>query len=252
MYPFERFTEYAKRALTFTQEEAERLGAGYIGTEHLLLGLLRGECLARRTLATFGVTPEAVRAELAGIERDAAPAGLWAKPPVPTESVKTVITLAFQVAEEMGQRSIGTEHLLLGLLAEDQSLAVHALRALGADHEAVRAQLERLLTEGGEVPAAEQKPRPKLDPAWGDVLDDAAELAALEGAPAPSEEHMRMAMDDDRLLKSAIQSVRDVEARRQDAVDGGDLETAARLRAEGQVLRERLGEAMAAWRSRQA
>jgi hypothetical protein len=247
MYPFERFTEHARRALTFTQEESERLGAGYIGTEHLLLGLLRGDCLAMRTLASLGVTGEAVRASLAGVERPP-PHATGANGPVPTEQVKKVIELAFQVAGEMGQRSIGTEHLLLGVLAEGQSVAVHALRELGAGHDAVRARVERLLTEGGEAPAAEPRLPRQFDLT---LLDDAGDLAALDGAPVIGQDHVRMAMDDEP-LRSLVREFRDLQARRQDAVDGGDLAAAARLRAEAQALRERLLAAMAAWRDRQA
>ncbi|HEY4028108.1 MAG TPA: Clp protease N-terminal domain-containing protein [Candidatus Dormibacteraeota bacterium] len=248
MNPVDRFTEHATRALGFSVEEAERQGAGYHGAEHLLLGLLRGECLAARALASLGVTHEAVRSELAGVVREALPEA-QAQRPISTESVKKVCELASQVADEMGQRAIGTEHLLLGLLAEGKSVAVHVLRALGADHDSVRAQVERLLGESGEVSTV-RLPRPaNVDPV---VLDDAADLAWAEGAQVVSHEHVRMAMDDDRQIKTLIRSIRDIERRRQDAVDGRDVQAATRLRAEGQRLGERLREAMAAWRSRQA
>ena len=117
MYPFERFTERAKKVLTLAQEEAERSHHSYIGTEHLLLGLLReGEGLAAKVLNNLGVEITKVRQTIESVlgrnER------IIIQQIIPTSRVKKVIEISFEEARRMGHNYVGTEHLLLGLLIE--------------------------------------------------------------------------------------------------------------------------------------
>ena len=148
MYPFERFTERAKKVLTLAQEEAERSHHSYIGTEHLLLGLLReGEGLAAKVLNNLGVEINKVRSTIESVlgrnER------IIIQQIIPTSRVKKVIEISFEEARRMGNNYVGTEHLLLGLLIEGEGIAAHVLEDLGANLEKVRGEIERLLHELG-------------------------------------------------------------------------------------------------------
>ena len=203
MYPFERFTEHAKKVLTLAQEEAYKLGHGHIGTEHLLLGLLQeGEGLGARALAALGVT---IRAVQPLVEEVVPPAPDEERPPrqiIPTTRTKKVIDLAFQAAEEQGQQSVGTEHLLLAVVTEGEGLGAIVLRNLGASKETVRQAIQRLHAEGGEEPgpqeveepSRETTTRPAYDQELTDLLQRASDIAALEGHPAAGPSHMILAM----------------------------------------------------------
>lgn len=151
MYPFERFTEHAKKVLTLAQDEAFNLGHGHIGTEHLLLGLVQeGEGLGPRALATVGVTMTAVRPL---VEEVVPPAPGEERPPrqiIPTTRTKNVIELALHAADLQGRQSVGTDHLLLGLVAEGEGLGAVVLRNLGADEATLRKEVDRLRQEDGE------------------------------------------------------------------------------------------------------
>ena len=146
MYPFERFTERAKKVLTLAQEEAERSHHSYIGTEHLLLGLLRmEEGVAAKVLNNLGVEIATVRSTIDSVlgrnER------LIIQMIIPTDRVKKVIEISFEEARRLGYAYVGTEHLLLGLLIEGEGIAAHVLHDLGADLEGVRAEIERISHE---------------------------------------------------------------------------------------------------------
>ena len=134
MYPFERFTERAKKVLTFAQEEAERSHHSYIGTEHLLLGLLRErEGLAGKVLDNLGVEIGKVRETIESvIERNER---IIIQQIIPTSRVKKVIEISFEEARRMGHNYVGTEHLLLGLLIEGEGIAAHVLNDLGVSLE---------------------------------------------------------------------------------------------------------------------
>jgi ATP-dependent Clp protease ATP-binding subunit ClpA len=147
MYPFERFTERAKKVLTLAQEEAERSHHSYIGTEHLLLGLLReGEGLAAKVLDNLGVEIGKVRSTIESVlgrnER------IIIQQIIPTSRVKKVIEISFEEARRMGHNDVGTEHLLLGLMIEGEGVAVHVLRDLGVQLDTVRDEIQRLLSDG--------------------------------------------------------------------------------------------------------
>ncbi len=148
VYPFERFTEKAKKVLTLAQDEAEKSHHSYIGTEHLLLGLLReGDGLAAKVLANLGVEIDKVRTTIESVlgrnERTVV------RQITPTSRVKKVVEVAFEEAKRMNNTYVGTEHLLLGLLIEGEGIAAHVLEDLGANLEKVRTELDAQLKEHG-------------------------------------------------------------------------------------------------------
>ena len=140
MYPFERFTENSKKVLTLAQDEAERSHHSYIGTEHLLLGLLReGEGRAAQVLSTLGVEIDEVRATIASVlGRNKR---IKVQQIIPTSRVKKVIEMAFEEAKAMGEQFVGSDHLLLGLIREGEGIAAHVLENLGVDAARVLANL---------------------------------------------------------------------------------------------------------------
>jgi len=177
LYPFERFTERAKKVLTLAQEEAERSHHSYIGTEHLLLGLLReGEGLAAKVLNNLGVEINKVRSTIESVlgrnER------IIIQQIIPTSRVKKVIEISFEEARRMGNNYVGTEHLLLGLLIEGEGIAAHVLEDLGANLEKVRGEIERLLHESGlEEETKEAQKKPSKTPLLDQFCRDLTELA---------------------------------------------------------------------------
>jgi len=177
LYPFERFTERAKKVLTLAQEEAERSHHSYIGTEHLLLGLLReGEGLAAKVLNNLGVEINKVRSTIESVlgrnER------IIIQQIIPTSRVKKVIEISFEEARRMGNNYVGTEHLLLGLLIEGEGIAAHVLEDLGANLEKVRGEIDRLLHESGlEEEAKEAQKKPSKTPLLDQFCRDLTELA---------------------------------------------------------------------------
>src|SRR5256886_15655265 len=157
MYPFERFTERAKKVLTLAQEEAERSHHSYIGTEHLLLGLLReGEGLAAKVLNNLGVEIGKVRQTIeSGLGRNER---IIIQQIIPTSRVKKVIEISFEEARRMGHNYVGTQHLLLGLVIEGEGIAAHTLDDLGANIEKARTEIERLLHDST---VEDSEPTPK-------------------------------------------------------------------------------------------
>jgi ClpA/ClpB-like protein len=172
---FERFTERARKAVVLAQEEARSLKHDYIGTEHLLLGLLRvEEGMAARVLATLAITVDAVRAQVAQMigEGDEAMHGQ-----IPfTPRAKKVLELSLREALAVGHNYIGTEHILLGLVRENDGVAARIMLELGADAERVRAavlaELGPLAVGAGGDPGGRprrwRRPRPSItvQPRW--------------------------------------------------------------------------------------
>jgi Clp amino terminal domain, pathogenicity island component len=141
---FERFTDRGRRAVVLAQEEARLLNHDYIGTEHILLGLIHeGEGVAARTLTALDVSLDAIRAEVVAI------VGQGERPPgghIPfTPRAKKVLELSLREALQLGHNYIGTEHILLGLIREGQGVAAQVLVKLGADLDRVRQQVIQLL-----------------------------------------------------------------------------------------------------------
>ncbi|GIL12711.1 MAG: ATPase [Chloroflexota bacterium] len=142
----ERFTQRARRVLSLAQEEAERLQHNYIGTEHLLLGLMREEGgVAGRVLRDLGLEPRRVEELVEQMTRASArtsPAALDLSP-----GTKRVLELAVDEARRMGHHYIGTEHLLLGLVRQSDGVAIDVLKRLGISPEEIRRQTRRVLQE---------------------------------------------------------------------------------------------------------
>src|SRR5262245_11580232 len=149
---WQRFTERARRVVFFAQEEAARLGENYVGTEHLLLGLVReSDSVAARILDQLGVPLGKVRAEIA---RQVTPGkGSLGQDMQLTPRAKRVIDLAYEEARQLNNNYIGTEHILLGLVREGDGLAGRVLIKLGAD-------LERTRREVYAMQEADPKPSP--------------------------------------------------------------------------------------------
>ena len=142
---FERFTDRARRVVVLAQEEARALNHNYIGTEHILLGLIReGEGVAAKALESMGISREAVRSEVEDI------IGKGLQPPsgyIPfTPRAKKVLELSLREALQLGHKYIGTEHILLGLIREGEGVAAQVLVKLGADLPRVRQQVIQLLS----------------------------------------------------------------------------------------------------------
>jgi ATP-dependent Clp protease ATP-binding subunit ClpC len=143
---FDRFTKRARRVLTLAQEEAQRLNHNYIGTEHLLLGLVREENgVAVRVLRDLGVDPKQIRER---VERTVGRGqrAMYGKLSL-TPRTKRVIELAVDEARRLGHHYIGTEHLLLGLVRAGEGVAVDVLRGLGVGLDKVRSQTARVMME---------------------------------------------------------------------------------------------------------
>jgi uncharacterized protein with PIN domain len=142
---FERFTERSRRAVALAQDEARELRHNYLGTEHLLLGLLReDEGLAARVLDTQDVTLEEARAQVSRIVGRGADPVRGGMPFTPR--AKQVLELAFQESRSLGHTYIGTEHILLGLVSENQGVGARILQELGADAAAIRNETMKMLS----------------------------------------------------------------------------------------------------------
>ena len=141
---FERLTDRARRVIVLAQEESRRLGHDYIGTEHILLGLIEeGNGVAAKALESLGISLEAVRQqveEIIGLGQ-AAPTGH-----IPfTPGAKEVLQLSLREALQLGHNHIGTEHLLLGLIREGEGVAAQVLERFKADLNRVREEVIRIL-----------------------------------------------------------------------------------------------------------
>ena len=152
---FERFTDRARRVVVLAQEEARLLNHNYIGTEHILLGLIHeGEGVAAKALESLGISLEAVRSQVEEIigQGGSSPSGH-----IPfTPRAKKVLELSLREALQLGHNYIGTEHILLGLIREGEGVAAQVLVKLGADLSRVRQQVIQLLS-GYSGPGGQEK-----------------------------------------------------------------------------------------------
>ena len=168
---FERFTDRARRVVVLAQEEARMLSHNYIGTEHILLGLIHeGDGIAAKALESLGVSLEAVRAQ---VEEDIGPGQQAPSGHIPfTPRAKTVLELSLREALQLGHNYIGTEHILLGLIREGEGVASQVLHKLGADLNRVRQQVIQLVSgyQGGKEPQAATT-APEASPSSSLVLD---------------------------------------------------------------------------------
>jgi ATP-dependent Clp protease ATP-binding subunit ClpC len=168
---FERFTDRARRVVVLAQEEARMLNHNYIGTEHILLGLIHeGEGVAAKALESLGIALEGVRQQVEEIigQGQQAPSGH-----IPfTPRAKKVLELSLREALQLGHNYIGTEHILLGLIREGEGVAAQVLVKLGADLNRVRQQVLQLLSGyQGKEPAESGGQRGEGTPSSSLVLD---------------------------------------------------------------------------------
>ncbi len=180
----ERFTQRARRVLSLAQEEAERLQHNYIGTEHLLLGLIREEGgVAGRVLRDLGLEQRRVEELVERLTRASMRTG--STQPELSPGTKRVLELAVDEARRMGHHYIGTEHLLLGLMRQTEGVAIDILKRLGVSPEEVRRQTRRVLQESpvqSNQPSQEEpRPRPSRGERGKTPLVDqlATDLTAL-------------------------------------------------------------------------
>ena len=212
---FERFTDRARRVVVLAQEEARHLDHDYIGTEHILLGLIHeGEGVAATSLESLGISLEAVRAQVEEIiaQGPSAPTGH-----IPfTPRAKKVLELSLREALGLGHNYVGTEHILLGLIREGDGVAAQVLVKLGADLARVRQQVVQVLSgyAGGEDVGA----RMRL---------------------------VRMTVPDD--LREVEEQLAQVRQKKEAAIQAQDFEKAATLRDQEEQLLTRLAERERAW-----
>jgi Clp amino terminal domain, pathogenicity island component/UvrB/uvrC motif len=281
---FEKFTERARQVVVLAQEESRALQHDYIGTEHILLGLLREEeGLAARVLESLEITLERVRAE---VVRTVGPGKEAPSGQIPfTPRAKKVLELALREALSLGHNYIGTESVLLGLVRENEGVAARILLDLDADAEKIRGEVIKMLSGpgarqggeftpagGGEFAPARGRKRPQaIDPGWldglGAILDrlaaeirtelrrdpDAGDLLlALACAPqtlagqalqtvgvdvdalwGTIEHDRRRASEDEEALTRRIREVRGA---KEQAIESREFEAAARLRDQEREL----------------
>jgi hypothetical protein len=182
---FERFTDRARRVVVLAQEEARLLDHNYIGTEHILLGLVHeGQGVAAKALESLGISLEAVRAQVTEI------IGRGAEQPgghIPfTPRSKKVLELSLREALELGHNYIGTEHILRGLLREDEGVGAQVLVKLGAGRDQVRQQVVQLLSgyAGGAPPEQVASGAPRLVQGASPAMVAGGPGAYLELEPA--------------------------------------------------------------------
>src|SRR6187401_2501727 len=179
---FDKFTDRARKVLTLAQDEAQRFNHNYIGTEHLLLGLVReGEGVAARVLENMNVELPKVRTAVEFI------IGRGDRPVVGevglTPRAKRVIELAIDEARRLGHNYIGTEHLLLGLVREGEGIAAGVLESLGVNLDKVRHEVIRVLSQSssaGPTPEAKRASKTPTVDQLGINLTDAARAGKLD------------------------------------------------------------------------
>jgi hypothetical protein len=225
---FERFTDRARRVVVLAQEEARMLHHNYIGTEHILLGLIHeGEGVAAKALESLGISLDAVRQQVEEIigQGQQIPSGH-----IPfTPRAKKVLELTRREAEQLGHNYIGTEHILLGLIREGNGVAAQVLVMLGADLNRVRLTVIQLLhghpaREPVSTRSAAQELR--LPPGLQARLDEVEQrLAAIE-------QRLGTGPDTSDLDEQIAQVCREKES----AIDARDYEQAASLRGREKEL----------------
>jgi ATP-dependent Clp protease ATP-binding subunit ClpC len=222
---FERFTDRARRVVVLAQEEARMLNHNYIGSEHLLLALIReGGGVAARALESLGITEEAARQQVEGIvgpRQQDPPRGHTPFTP----RAKKILQLSMREAIALGHAYIGTEHILLGLIREGDGVAVRALNGLGVDSNRVRQQVIQLVSarrvqqEPGTGRATGRGKRKLLSELRG-------RFDSLEWRLSVLEQRVGTAPD----LGQLDQEISQVRHDKESAIDAQDFENAAVLR----------------------
>jgi len=232
---FEQFTDRARRAVVEAQEEARMLNHNYIGTEHILLGLLHeGEGIAAKALESLGISLDAVRQQ---VEEIIGPGQQALSGHIPfTPHAKKVLELSLREALQLGHKYIGTEHILLGLIREGDGVAAQVLVRLGCDLNRVRQQVIQLLHghQGKVVMSAGS--RLGEHPGAGQPDDVYERTEALDRRLAAVERWTGMRPD----LGDLDQEIAQVRREKEAALDRQDFDAAAALRdKEKQLLAAR-------------
>jgi ATP-dependent Clp protease ATP-binding subunit ClpC len=238
---FERFTDRARRVVVLAQEEARMLNHNYIGTEHILLGLIHeGEGVAAKALESLGISLEAVRQQVEEIigQGQQAPSGH-----IPfTPRAKKVLELSLREALQLGHNYIGTEHILLGLIREGEGVAAQVLVKLGGDLNRVRQQVIQLLHGyRGEADPAAPAAGPRQRGLPQEII--AARLHAIGARLSAVEQRTGTGPDTSELDQQIEQVLRDRHA----AVDAQDYELAASLRDREKDLLEQHASRQQEW-----
>ena len=178
---FERFTDGARRAVVLSQEEARVLNHNYIGTEHILLGLIHEhEGVAAKALESLGTSLESVRGQ---VEEIIGQGGEEPEGHIPfTPRAKKVLESSLREALQLGHKYIGTEHILLGLLREGEGVAAQVLVKLGADLARVREQVVQLLAARGELSLARGRKSERVG-VVGEPLASRSRVNVSSGGP---------------------------------------------------------------------
>jgi ATP-dependent Clp protease ATP-binding subunit ClpA len=228
---FERFTDRSRRVVVLAQEEARTLGHEYIGTEHILLGLIRERGgVAAQALESLGVSEEAARQQVEeSVGRGQTGPSRGHLPFTPQG--KHVLQLSLREAIALGHGHVGTEHILLGLIREDQDVAARVLNGLSVDPNRIRQQVIRLVSarqihqQPGSGRAGGRRKRKQLSD-LRDQLDSVSwRLSALE-------QRVGTAPD----LAQLDREIAQIRADKESAIDAQDFEHAAVLRSREQRL----------------
>jgi ATP-dependent Clp protease ATP-binding subunit ClpC len=227
---FERFTDRARRVVVLAQEEARMLNHDYVGTEHILVALIReGGGVAAQALESLGITEEAARQQVAEVGPSQTGPQRGHLPMTPR--AKKTLQLSLREAIALGHAYIGTEHILLGLVREDDGIAVRVLNSLGVDPNRVRQRVIQLVSarrvqeEPGTGRAAGRGKRKLLSELRG-------RLDALDWRLSVLEQRVGTSPDLAQLDQEITQVRRDKES----AIDAQDFENAAVLRDREQQL----------------
>jgi ATP-dependent Clp protease ATP-binding subunit ClpA len=228
---FERFTDRARQVVVLAQEEARMLNHNYIGTEHILLGLIHeGHGVAAQVLESLGITEDTVRQQVEQIigRGQQAPSGH-----IPfTPRAKKVLKLSLREALQLGHSYIGTEHILLGLIREGEGVAAQVLVRLGADLTRAREQVIQLLHgyQGKEQAGGSTLAAARAVLAGGGKRKLLSQLLdrfeSIESRLSALEQRVGTGPD----VRDLDQEIRQARRDKESAIDAQDFETAAMLR----------------------
>ena len=235
---FERFTNQARRVVVLAQEESRSLNHNYIGTEHLVLGLLReGQGTGARALESQGgVTVEAVRRE---VETRIGQGNQEQSGHIPfTPRAKKALELSLRESLALGHSYIGTGHLLLGLIRKDDGVGVEILVGLGADLNVLRARVIELLADDTEE-GAESGPRVRIARAPAERLSGVVQglLDSIDARLTTIERHLGITRSVPDELGTYDRRIAKVVGAKEEAIERQDFERAAALRTEEKQLR---------------
>jgi ATP-dependent Clp protease ATP-binding subunit ClpA len=241
---FERFTDRARKVVVLAQEEARILNHDYIGTEHILLGLIHeGEGVAAKALQALGISLEAVRQQVEEIigQGQQAPSGH-----IPfTPRAKKVLELSLREAQQLGHNYIGTEHILLGLIREGDGVAAQVLVRLGARLGRVRQQvIELLQAYQGQAQAAKATAAPAPPPSLERQL--ARLVSRMKGIESRLSA-IELRLGDGPDLSQLDDRIADAAAEKRTAVDAERYEQAAALRDTERQLRAERDDLTSEW-----